>query len=237
MRVILCGYNWIGCKALDILLQQGKDVFVFTHKSDYYINSVEEYCQKRCVPYSLEKISGKNLPYMPDLILSIYYRYIIKEDVIKSCGGKIFNLHPSLLPDYKGCSSLTWAMIDGRPITGYSYHYLTPAIDEGNIILQKEIVIEDFDTQVSLYYRVMFEAVKDLLNVVELVMNGYEGVAQDASGGKYFRRGAPYQGIINPEWSGEQKERFIRAMIFPPLPLATFNGNIVKSMSDITSGE
>ena len=71
------------------------------------------------------------------MICSIYYRYIIEEEIINCVNGKIFNLHPSLLPNYKGCSSLTWAMINGEAEVGYSYHYIDVTLDTGNVILQK----------------------------------------------------------------------------------------------------
>ncbi|WP_210519769.1 formyltransferase family protein [Hymenobacter terricola] len=237
MKIILCGYNWVGCKALDLLISSGHEVFVYTHSSQYYTNDLESFCKKKGVAYTLEKIDEANLPFLPEVIASIYYRYIISKSVIDACNGKIFNLHPSLLPEYKGCSSLTWAMIDGLNTSGYTYHYLTTEVDKGKIIIQKEVAIEDFDTQVSLYYRVMFDAVKDFLNVVDLVNRGFEGLEQDKDQGKYFKRGAPYQGAIDPGWELEKKERFIRAMIFPPLPLATFNGKPVANLSDIQGAD
>ena len=134
MNVILCGYHWTGCKSLTYLLKKKYNVFVFTHSSDYYVNDLIHFCKKNNVPFSLDKITLENIPFKPEVIVSIYYRYIIEKDVINLCNGKIFNLHPSLLPKYKGCSSLTWAMIYGEKKVGYTYHYILPEIDCGNII-------------------------------------------------------------------------------------------------------
>ena len=83
---------------------------------------------------------------------------MIKQDVIDIVNGKIFNLHPALLPKYRGCSSVTWAMINGEKECGFTYHYIDKGCDTGKIILQKAIKIEDFDTQLTLYNRVMFES-------------------------------------------------------------------------------
>lgn len=136
MKVILCGYHWTGCKALEILRKSNHDLYVFTHESPYNIPSLADYCKKIHIPFSLENISKAELPFMPDVICSISYRYIIKRHIIDSCKGKIFNLHPSLLPKYRGCSSLTWSMINGEKNVGYTYHYIDAGTDTGDIIIQ-----------------------------------------------------------------------------------------------------
>lgn len=234
MRIILCGYNWIGCKALDILLNRGDEIFVFTHESPNYINDLESFCKKRNVKYSLEKINKENLPFTPDLIVSLYYRYIIQTDVIEICNNKIFNLHPSLLPKYRGCGSLTWAMIEKEEYAGYTYHYIIDKVDAGNIILQKQIRIEDFDTQVTLYHRIMFEAIKDFESVLELISNNYLGSPQETGKGlKSYKRGCPYEGKIDEKWDDEKKDRFIRAMIYPPLPPAKYNGKEIHKLEEL----
>lgn len=234
MKIILCGYNWVGCKGLDILLNRGDEVFVFTHESPNYINDLEGLCKKRNVKYSLQKINKENLPFTPDLIVSLYYRYIITKDVIEICKNKIFNLHPSLLPKYRGCSSLTWAMIEKEDYAGYTYHYITEKVDAGNIILQKQIKIEEFDTQVTLYHRVMFEAIKDFEKIIELILKNYLGYPQEIKSElKYYKRGCPYEGNIDKKWNDEMKDRFIRAMIYPPLSPAQYNGQEVYKLNEL----
>jgi UDP-4-amino-4-deoxy-L-arabinose formyltransferase/UDP-glucuronic acid dehydrogenase (UDP-4-keto-hexauronic acid decarboxylating) len=231
MKVVLCGYNWIGCKVLDSLLENGHQLYVYTHDNPPHVNSLIEYCEKRGIDYSLKKIKADNLPFKPDIICSIYYRYIIDEHIIDLVDKKVFNLHPSLLPQYKGCSSLTWAMINGENETGFTYHYLTSRVDSGNIILQKKILIEDWDTQVTLYHRVMFEAAKFFKKAFNLVKNGYVGI-QQKNGGKYYKRETPHNGIINGRWNLQKKERFIRAMNYPPLPYAKYKNQEVKTFRE-----
>jgi methionyl-tRNA formyltransferase len=233
VNVILCGYNWIGCKILELLIERQYNLYVFTHESPYYVNDLIKYCSKKDVEYTIEKISIKNLPFKPDVVVSAYYQYIISSDIIDACGHKIFNLHPSLLPLYKGCSSLTWAMINGEKTVGYTYHYITKEIDCGNIIYQQELALEDFDTQVTLYHRVMFEAFKSFYLVFDLVLNGVIGNAQDALSNNYNKRGCPFNGVINENWDESKIERFIRAMIYPPLSVATFNGKPIYSIDDL----
>jgi methionyl-tRNA formyltransferase len=232
MNVILCGYHWTGCKALEILRAMNHNVFVYTHKAQYQIPSLLEYCGKVNVPYSLENVSKVDLPFNPDVICSISYRYIIKEHIINTCSGRIFNLHPSLLPKYRGCSSLTWAMINGEKEAGYTYHYVNPSIDTGDIILQEPLPIEEFDTQETLFVRTMVESMKMFSTAFEHVFKGLPGKKQEGAASS-FKRGCPHDGVINPDWDHDYKERFIRAMIYPPYPAARYNDREIFSIHDL----
>ncbi len=232
-KIILCGYNWPGCKSLEKLLLENNNVYVYTHKSPWHICSLADFCKLKNVAYTYDKISVQNLPFKPDLIISIYYRYLIGQDVINRANGSAFNLHPSLLPKYKGCSSITWAMINGEEYSGFSYHYLTKDIDSGNIIFQSKEKIYGFDTQETLYNRIMFNAMDAFNDVLRLVSEGYKGLPQIGES-SFFPRGCPYDGEINPSWDLSKKHRFIRAMTNPPYPPAKYRGNIIHKIDDLT---
>lgn len=231
MNIILCGYHWTGCKALEKLNNGDNNIFVYTHKAEKAVPDLIEYCNKVGIKYSLDKISSENMPFLPDVVCSIYYRYIISEDVINLVNGKIFNLHPSLLPKYRGCSSLTWAMINGEKECGYTYHYIDKGCDTGNIIIQKKIMIEDYDTQLTLYNRVMQKAMEDFEHALECVIRGEEGHPQRGES-SYYPRGCPYEGEIRDEMEDFEVERFIRAMIYPPYPFAKYKGKEVHSFEE-----
>lgn len=231
MKVILCGYHWIGCKVLEELLGEGHEVFVFTHESPYHVPSLINYCKQMNVPYSTENISKVTLPFKPDIICSIYYRYIIKKHVIDICGGAIFNLHPALLPKYRGCSSLTWALINGEKEVGFTYHYVDEGCDTGNIILQKEIQLENWDTNLSIYYRVMYESYKYFKEAFNLVSQGYSGTEQIGEA-SYYKRGCPHDGKIDTSWTMSYIERFIRSQYFPPYPPASFNEKNIYTLNE-----
>jgi methionyl-tRNA formyltransferase len=230
-RIVVCGYHWAGCKAVEIFRQAGAQLHVYTHQAGEGVPCVASYCRRIGVPFTLGRISADNLPFTPDLLASIYYRYLIKPEVISCVGRRIYNLHPSLLPKYRGCSSLTWAMVQNEATVGYTYHYVDAGFDTGDIILQNPIVVEPFDTQQTLYYRVMFQALQEIINVTQLVLSGFSGVPQQGEA-SYFKRGAPYSGVIDPSWTEAAVERFIRAMTFPPYPYATYLGSPVRTFED-----
>jgi len=228
MNIILCGYHWTGCRALESLLSMGHEVFVYTHESPYYVPSLIDLCRARGIAHSVENISKSSLPFEPDIISSVYYRYILSKAVIERCGGRVFNLHPSLLPHYRGCSSLTWALINGETMAGYTYHYINEGTDTGDTLIQREVPIERFDTQATLYQRVMTRAMDDFETALELVAEGARGTPQVGEG-SYYGRGCPHGGQIDPTWEPERIERFIRAMIHPPYPLARLGDQEVSS--------
>lgn len=232
MNIVLCGYHWTGCKALEMLLRAGNEVYVYTHKSQNGIADLEGFCRKNGIGYTFEKISMDNLPYKPDVICSIYYRYIISREVIDVVEGKIFNLHPSLLPKYRGCSSLTWALIHGERECGFTYHYIDEGCDTGNIIIQKAIKIEEFDTQLTLYHKVMFEAMLCFEDALDKVLSGDRGVPQIGIGSLY-KRGCPLNGEITDDMDDEFQERFVRAMIYPPYPSASYKGSMIETLAEL----
>lgn len=228
-KVIICGYNLIGCEVIKILHEMGHQLFVYTHESPYFIPDVISYCEDLQIPFTTNKISRSNLPFKPDIICSIYYRYIISKDIIDISKGKIFNLHPSLLPNYRGCSSITWAIINNEKYTGFTYHYINEEIDKGTIIYQKKIKINSFDTQSSLYNKVMFEALNYFYFSFKFVLDGKKGEKQK-KGGDYFKRGVPFGGEISEDWDLERVERFIKALIHPPYPLATYKNTPIDDI-------
>lgn len=215
--------------ALKALRRHASDLFVYTHACPYYIPDLRNACGALGVPYSLHDISKSSLPFKPDIIASVYYRNIFSPTILDIVEGKAFNLHPSLLPQYRGCSSLSWALINGDAVTGYTYHYMNAGIDKGDILLQRSLAIYPWDTGESLYNRVMFSAMEDFENVLYLVISGYPGTPQKGQF-PYYRRGCPFNGEINDEWPDEFVERFIRALIFPPLPPAHYKGRDIYDM-------
>lgn len=231
LNIILCGYHWTGCDALRRLLKAKHNVFVFTHESPSHIPSLVDYCVNTQTAYSLANISKSELPFQPDCIASIYYRHIIKQAVIGACDGRIFNLHPSLLPAYRGCSSLTWAMVNQQSEAGFTYHYIDEGCDTGNILLQQKMEIMPFDTQATLYLRVSTQAMEYFDEVLDLVAHKEPGRVQTGEP-TYFPRGCPHNGVIDPDWSDEKIATFIRAMIHPPYPPATYLGREIYTFAE-----
>ena len=82
-----------------------------------------------------------------------------------------FNLHASLLPQYRGAAPIHWAVINGEKETGLTTFFLKHEIDTGNIILQEKIAITKTDTTGTLHDRMMEAGAKLVLQTTNAIQN------------------------------------------------------------------
>lgn len=90
----------------------------------------------------IERIESFN----PKLIVLAGFMRILRRPFIEAFKGRVINLHPSLLPSFKGANGIKDAYEYGVKVTGCSVHWVTPELDAGPIVDQKEVRIEDSDT-------------------------------------------------------------------------------------------
>ncbi|MGB0334641.1 MAG: phosphoribosylglycinamide formyltransferase [Opitutales bacterium] len=84
--------------------------------------------------------------FSPKLIVLAGFMRIIRRPFIEAFEGKMINLHPSLLPSFPGIDGIQQAFDFGVRVTGCTVHWVTPELDAGPIIDQKEIRIDQSDT-------------------------------------------------------------------------------------------
>ena len=82
---------------------------------------------------------------------------ILSKNFIKSFKGKILNIHPSLLPKYKGLNTHKRVIENREKYTGCTVHFVTPELDSGKIIIQKKIRINKKDTSHIIKRKVLAE--------------------------------------------------------------------------------
>ncbi|MDP3360467.1 MAG: methionyl-tRNA formyltransferase [Lutibacter sp.] len=83
-----------------------------------------------------------------------------------------FNLHASLLPNYRGAAPINWAIINGETKTGVSTFFIDEKIDTGNIILQEEVAIGDDETLGELHDKLMDVGSRLVVKTVQLIEKG-----------------------------------------------------------------
>jgi len=120
-------------------------------------------------------------------------------------------------------------IIEGDTETGATAHYIDSGVDTGRALYQERVRIADHETQLSLYDKCQRLAAMMWTESLRLVVEGSPGVEQRGHG-CHHPRGAPYDGNIDDSWDEGQVDRFIRAMTFPPLPYATYRGQVVDSL-------
>lgn len=90
-----------------------------------------------------------------DLIVLAGFMRVLTPSFVEQWPDKIINIHPSLLPDYKGLNTHARAIADGKAEAGCTVHFVIPDLDSGPTILQKRVPILDDDTPESLEKRVL----------------------------------------------------------------------------------
>lgn len=92
--------------------------------------------------------------YQPNLIILAGFMRILSNEFVEHYLHKMMNIHPSLLPKYKGLNTHQRAIDAGDKEHGCSVHFVTPTLDDGPVILQAKVKIEDNDTAETLAGRV-----------------------------------------------------------------------------------
>ena len=115
-----------------------------------------DFSKKREINDLLKILKFNNI----QLICLAGFLKILSKDFIKSFKGKIINIHPSLLPKYKGLNTHERVLENNEKFTGCSVHFVNEKLDGGKIILQKKIKILKKDDLKSLKNKVLKEEYK-----------------------------------------------------------------------------
>ena len=91
------------------------------------------------------------------LICLAGFMRILSKDFIKSFKGQILNIHPSLLPKYKGLNTHLRAISNSEKYSGCTVHFVNSRLDSGKIILQKKVRISKVDTAKSLGKKILIQ--------------------------------------------------------------------------------
>ena len=89
-----------------------------------------------------------------DTVLLAGFLRVLHADFLAAFEGRVLNLHPSLLPAFPGLDAIGRALRHGVRVTGCTVHLVTAGVDEGPILLQQAVPIEDHDTEETLAERV-----------------------------------------------------------------------------------
>lgn len=106
-----------------------------------------------------------------DLQIVVAFRMLPKE-VWASAKLGTFNLHASLLPEYRGAAPINWAIINGETKTGVTTFFINDKIDTGSILLQEEIGISSIDTMGDLHDSLMKLGSHLIIKTIELIETG-----------------------------------------------------------------
>ncbi len=198
MRIVLFGEDIFSAAVLQSLIDNGHTVEAVicpVYKNNMEHRSIEKVARKNSISFFHEKNVNDNsvrdnlLKIGPDLIVCVHLRKILSENIYSLPAKRAINVHPSLLPKYRGLSPQHQALIHGDTETGVTVHYIDETADTGDIIIQEKIPLTN-DTYIYDLQLKMLSVYKYLVaDAIRLTMTtDFRPSPQDISCGSWFGR-------------------------------------------------
>jgi len=227
MKAVVFAYHNIGIIGLEALMQEKFDIqAIFSHLDDpdenIWFGSVADWAKKNKIPVFFPQ--NVNTPewiemirnISPEVIFSFYYRNLLSRDILMIPSAGSFNLHGSLLPAYRGRCPVNWVLVNGEQRTGVTLHHMVEGPDAGDIVGQKEVVIEFEDTAHILYQKLCMKTKELLGEVLPHIKKGIAPrVSQDLKQGSYYGGRRPEDGKIDWSWPVMKIYNLVRAVTEP----------------------
>ena len=204
MKIIFLGTPEFAVPSLDILVKNGYPVVAVVTAPDRPAGRGRKIIHSPVKKYAIEKqipvLQPTNLKdtgfieelksYHADLQIVVAFR-MLPEIVWKMPARGTFNLHASLLPQYRGAAPINWAIINGETETGITTFFIDEKIDTGKIILCKKTKIDKSETAGELHDRLMVEG-------SDLVLITVKAIDEDQVQTKPQKKLAPSENNLKP---------------------------------------
>lgn len=225
-RCVLFAYHEMGYACMKALLDLGAPIAgLFTHRDDPH----EEVWWRSCanlatnagIPVhtidAVNEASAAQVAAMkPAVIYSFYFRNLIPDGVLAIAGLGAFNLHGSLLPAYRGRAPVNWMLVNGEREAGVTLHHMVARADAGDIVGQRAVGIDDSDTALTLYRKIVPLGMELITEMHPRIVAGTAPRRrQDVTQGSYFRRRRPEDGRIDWSWPARRIFNLVRAVTHP----------------------
>jgi methionyl-tRNA formyltransferase len=223
---VMFAYHAMGAACLEALLALGAPVAaLFTHQDDpheeVWWRSCAEIARANGIPvFTPERTDAALVKQVaalaPQIIYSVYYRYLLPDAVLSAARIGAFNLHGSLLPKYRGRAPVNWVLVNGERETGVTLHYMVARADAGDIVAQRSCAIDDNDNALSLYRKLVPLAAATIAEFHPQIVSGKAPrIRQDLAKGSYFGRRTPEDGRIDWRWPARRTFNLVRAVTHP----------------------
>jgi len=197
MKVALIGSQDFGKAALEAFLGRGDEVVAVFCPPDNPKATKPEILKEATLAKGLVPLQFASLKSPEaadamrnsgaDICVMAYVLQFVPQDLAKIPRLGTIQYHPSLLPKYRGPSAINWAIALGEAKTGLTIFRPSDGLDEGEVILQKDVAIGANDTLGSVYFDHLFPlGVQALLEAADLVAAGkHQEVVQDEALANY----------------------------------------------------
>ena len=226
-RAVVFGYHNVGVRCIKVLLAGGVDIaLVVTHEDspteNLWFESVADLCRAEGIPYvtpgdaRAPELLAQVQAATPDMLFSFYYRHMLPASILEVAPA--YNMHGSLLPQFRGRAPVNWAVLHGATETGATLHEMTVKPDAGAIVAQTAVPILPDDTAFEVFGKVTVAAEQTLWGVLPGLLDGTAPrQPNDLRQGGYFGGRTPEDGRIDWKLPAQQVYNLHRA-VAPPYP-------------------
>jgi len=181
----------INCIILDAKDWTDKDKLIWKERTNGKIKEISPYSINESICYFLvdshnsSKTEKLIIKRDIDLLINSGTPRILESNILNSSRIGVLNCHPGLLPNYRGCTCVEWALFNNDPV-GNTAHLMTEKIDEGPILIKKVLNISKFKTYEDIRVANYLDSISLISDAVKL-LNSSEVDYQDyPKGGKYY---------------------------------------------------
>jgi len=236
LRNVLLAYHDIGAVCLEELIGAGDELaLVITHDDrpgeTIWFRSVRDLAERHGIPViaptdvNAAEIVERVRALQPDFLFSAMFRQLLKRELLGVARRGALNLHPSLLPRFRGRSPINWVLVEGESETGVTLHYMVEKADRGDIVAQRRIAIDEQDTALTLHRKATEAARLLLRETYPLLASGRASrSAQDPSRASYYGGRTAADGEIDWRRPARVIYGLVRAVTHPYPGAFTWQG-------------
>lgn len=180
-------------------------------------------------PENLNDIYEQIKQLKPDLIFSCAYGKIIPNNILQIPKLKCVNVHPSLLPKYRGATPIQSAIINNEKETGVSFIYMVDKLDAGDILFQEKILIDQNETSSSLFEKaekLSYDMICKHIN--QILDNRVSPITQNDSKATFCKTIKRENEKIDWSKTSKEIECLVRGLCEVPGAHTIYNGQLVK---------
>lgn len=209
---------------------------------------VKKWCSSGKIPVIQEADIHEVKKMEFDYLFSIVYLKVLPVEITKKPKKAAINYHDALLPAYAGIHATSWAIMNGEKKHGITWHVMEEKLDTGNILVQKEIEIEDGETAVSLNIKCFQVAIEGFYELIDSIISGsLVGFQQNIANRSYYGKWKKPRQASLINWNQKTGDilRFVRSLDFGEydntlaVPKITYKGKyyIVEEISKSKKSE
>jgi methionyl-tRNA formyltransferase len=170
----------------------------------------------------------------PDMVVLVAFGQILPKAIIDGPPLGCINVHPSLLPKYRGAAPMNWALIRGEEKTGISIMRMDEGVDSGDILLQEETAIEPGETYDHLHDRLAVLGAQCLLRTLDGLASGsVRRTPQDHALATLAPRIKKEDGMIRWEAPARSIAHFVAGLSSVPGAFTVLDGKVLKVYSAV----